>query len=281
MRCFFLVLASLLPAAGTAHADSVIYPVAGHFDAAEGTIEYWQRLDVKPDPSGAEGVGYFIFFQVLKPGEGNPRIRWSYQTVWNTNHFHFFFSSLGLISGSLAANPYVVTAEDTAGPLKGESGTNRYPRIPRLKAGDWHHIAITWKGLPQSTVTAYFDGEVAIPPVLLHAPLWEGMDGFVFQLDSNPYRDAHTLDELRVSSVARTQEEIRQSIAAVRARADRNTLLLEHFEELRETGGKWQTVPEVCTLGLDQLGGIIHRTNMVELVEGRSGKGMRFLRHYK
>jgi hypothetical protein len=265
----FLLVSSAL-------ADSVIYPVPGHLDAAEGTIEYWQRLDVVPEPGG-----YFIFFQIMKPGESNPRIRFSYQTIWTTNHFHFFFSSLGLINGTFAANPYVVTAEDTAGPLKGESGTNRFPRIPRLKAGDWHHVAITWKGLPQSTVSMYFDGRVVIPPVPLHAPLWEGMDQFVLQLESNPYRDAHTLDELRISSVARSQDEIEHSFAAVRARADRNTLLLDHFEEIRQASGKWQTVPEMFTFGYEPPGGLINRANMVELVEGRSGKGMRFLRHYK
>ena len=173
------------------------------------------------------------------------------------------------------------TAEEESGAVKGETGAKPFPRVPRLKAGDWHHIAITWKGLPQSTVTMYFDGRIVIPPSELHAPLWEGMDEFVLQWESNPYRDSHTIDELRISSVARTQEEINQSIAAVRARSDRHTLLLDHLDELRDANGKRQTVPEVFTGGYDPQGGIINRTNMVELVEGKSGKGLRFLRHYK
>lgn len=276
-----LFLVALLAATPVARADSVLYPLPGHLDAAEGTLEFWLRLDEKPDPTGKEGVGYYILFQILKPGEPSPRVRLSYQPIWRNEHFHFFLSTAGWMNGSLTSNPYVVTTEDTQTLTKGDSGANRVPRIPRLKQGDWHHVAITWKGLPQSTVTMFLDGDVVIPPFLLTVPIWDGLDDFVLQLESNPYRDAHTLDELRISSVARSQAELRESIADGRARADSNTLLLDHMDEIREAKGKWQTAPEVFTLGYDVQGGVIKNTNMVALVEGKSGKGLRFLRHYK
>ena len=50
--------------------------------------------------------------------------------------------------------------------------------------------------------------------------------------------NAHSLDELRISAVARTQEEIKATITAGRVVQDCHTLLLDRFEELREVGGK-------------------------------------------
>lgn len=280
LRIFLCLLASL-SLSHLSLAQNVIYPVPGHLDPGEGTIEFWLRLEVVLDPTGKEGVGYFPIFEVRKEDEQNPRIRFSYQPIWRQEHSHFFFSTLGLVNGAFAANPYVATVEDTQQQTKADYGAYRHPRIPRLKPGDWHHLAITWRGLPQSTVTMYFDGEVAIPSVLLHAPLWNDLDAFSLHLMRNPYRDAHLLDELRISAVVRSQEEIKQAIAAVTARADRHTLLLDHFDELREQGDKVQTVPEVFLLGGEATGGVFQRKGIAELVDGKSGKALKLIRHYR
>jgi hypothetical protein len=272
------LLALLMIAASPAFASSVVYPVPGHLDAAEGTIEFWLRLEVKAD---VKSMPYFPLFNICKTGEEGERLRFYYQTIWN-EHFHFFLWSRGSVNGTMVGNPYqVVTIEDTVLTSKSDTSAGRATRIPRVQPGDWHHIAITWKGLPQSTVALYLDGALVSGPVELPTPLWEGIDDFVFQLLSNPYQDAHTLDELRISCVVRSPEEIRQSVASVRAQADINTLLLDHFEEIREVNGQWQTVPEVFTLGYEVQGGLINQRNMVELIEGKSGKGLRLLRHYK
>jgi hypothetical protein len=275
LAAILYLLSSIL---ASASAQEAIYPLPGHLDPAEGTIEFWMRLEQNPDPSSKDGVSYFNLFHVLVPGEPNPRIRLFYQTVWTTNVYHFSLSTIGVVNGEFVANSYTVTAEEGTGPLKGETAANPYPRIPRLKAGDWHHLAITWKGLPQNTVTLYFDGKVAIPSVLLHAPLWEGFDAFHLHFAVNPYANAHTLDELRISAVARTPEEIKASFAEARAKQDRHTLLLDHFEELREVGGKKYTVPEVFNLGMDVTGGQLTTPHAIELIEGKSGKAAKFIR---
>src|SRR5215831_16931553 len=93
--------------------QSVVYPLASHLNAAGGTIEFWLRLDVKPDPSGKDGTGYFPIFEIWKKGETQQRIRFSYGNVWKPDWFHFSFSTVGMLNGELVANPYVTTAEDT------------------------------------------------------------------------------------------------------------------------------------------------------------------------
>lgn len=277
----FWVIAILYPLSSilnASHAQEVIYPAPGHIDPAEGTLEFWLRLEANPDPSHKAGVSYFNLLQILKPGEPNPRIRLFYQTVWTTNVYHFFLSTIGVVNGTFVANPYTVTAEEGTGPLKGETAAKPYPRIPRLKAGDWHQLAVTWKGLPQSTVALYFDGKVAIPEVLLPAPLWEDFDAFQLHLLVNPYANAHSLDELRISAVARTPEEIATAFTEARAKQDRHTLLLDRFEALREINGKKFTVPEVFNLGMDVSGGLLTTPFAIELVEGKSGKAAKFIR---
>ena len=121
-------------------------------------------------------------------------------------------------------------------------------------------------------------GSPPIPSVLLNAPLWEGVGSFQLHLPVNPYANAHTLDELRISAVARTPEEIKAAVTDARAKQDRHTLLLDRFEELREIDGKKFTVPEVFNLGMDITGGQLTTPYAIELVEGKSGKAAKFIR---
>ena len=113
------------------------------------------------------------------------------------------------------------------------------------------------------------------------SPLFDDVREMRFNLLTFHYQDAHSLDELRISSIARSPEEVQRSVQAGRAVADRYTLLIDHFEQLRQEGDQAWTTPEVHATGIEPETGLICKRNSVELGDGKNGKGLKFLRWYK
>ncbi|MBI4028662.1 MAG: hypothetical protein HY360_27030 [Verrucomicrobia bacterium] len=262
--------------------EVVSYRATGHLDPDDGAIEFWLRLNidaVKPD--GAEVIPYYPLFNFTRPGDPSPRVMFSYTRLSSPNHYSFQLNSYGSVNGKLVQNDSVGSLEDTVEVAKADRGGARYPRIPRLKAGEWHHIALTWTEGPLPLIKLYVDGKAASGSVRMKAPLFDDLREMRFNLLTFHYQDAHSLDELRLSSIARSPEEIQQSMQAGRAVADRHTLLIDRFEQLRQEGEKTWTTPEVHATGIELETGLICKRNSVELAEGKSGKGLKFLRWYK
>jgi len=271
-----LMVLLMLAAPAIAQIDVVVYPGAPHLTASEGTIECWVNLAMEPDGTQAKGCHFFPIWSILVDGEPNARFTMSYQTVWKPDHFHMLFRPFGKMLGEISPGPYIGSAEDTQPTVKGESAKKPFPRIPRWKAGQWHHVALTWRGLPQSTVMLYIDGKPAIWPATPELSLWDDIERFKFTLRTYVH-DNLTIDDLRISSVARTDEEMQKVFATGVTEADRYTLLLDRFESLEQKGDTTYTVAEVFTAGLGQPGGRVLNPKQVELVEGKGGKGLKIL----
>jgi len=264
--------------ASATKADVMIYPASGNIDARAGTIEFWIRLEAEPDG----GKTSFPFFLIGDVERHAPIIRFTYQPIWNAKNYHLFFSTVGMLNGEYAANPYVATVDETMAESKGDYGSTIYPRTPRFHKGDWHHIAITWQGLPQATVAIYCDGALVFRPLELQVPLWARLDDDKFILTASPYHDAWTMDELHISGIARTPEEIKASFERRRAEPDRFTLLLDDFENVeKDDTGALITHPRVITHTPDGIGGREQRRTCLELVDGINGRGLKTLAIYK
>jgi hypothetical protein len=278
MRQSIAMLVALLAAAALVRAQepSVSYPALGHLDAGEGAIEFWLRFEGEPG-DGPGQVTHFTIFNIICPGDPRPRVMFGYQQIWSPKNLHFLFNSWGLINGANVGNGYIATVEETQLTSKADVGGKRYPRTPRLKKGDWHHLALVWQGDPQ-TLAIYIDGELMLRPYALQAPIWEGLYAMALDFVVGPYAASQSIDELRLSSRARTAEEVRQAYQARRAAADKFTTVLDHCDQFRPVGNRWETVPEVFAVGLDVRGGRIARTNSVELVDGPSGKALQLWR---
>ncbi|MBI4027011.1 MAG: hypothetical protein HY360_18650 [Verrucomicrobia bacterium] len=272
---FSLGLLLLLPRWLHAQGAVVTYPAAGNIRGEEGTLEMWIRLEAEPDGTTKDGCHYFPIFFVQVEGEQAQRISFSYQTIWKPDFFHFFFSSSGKVMGKITGNPYVTTAEDTQKVLKGDRPNAPYPRLPRLHKDEWHYLALTWKDLPQSTVSLYFDSRLVIPQVTLPASLWDDLENSSIMLMGYNYHDNITVDDFRISSVTRTEKEIAAAFKAGELKADKFTLFLDRFENVLE--GE-DTRPEVMS-GADKASkrGVLNG-KFAESVPGKTGKGLKILK---
>ena len=231
------------------HAKTALDPALG---LSKLTIEAWVRRDGEGSTftTGAGGLRLVpIAGKGLGEGDG---------TNVDCNYaFGFWGDVLGADFEDMAAG--------ANHPVMGKTA------IPR---GEWHHVALTWRGLPQSTVMLYIDGKPAIWPATPELSLWDDIERFKFTLRTYVH-DNLTIDDLRISSVARTDEEMQKAFATGVTEADLYTLLLDRFESLQQKGDQTFTVAEVFADGLGQPGGRVLIPKLVELVEGKSGKGLK------
>src|ERR1041385_8296280 len=94
---------------------------------------------------------YTTLFRSHVEGEKQQRVSLAYQTIWGTNTFHLFFSSLVEVEGQVMQGPYVTTAEEGQGTKPDPRGPPIF--IPRLHKGDWHYLAVAWtNGLEKAVV---------------------------------------------------------------------------------------------------------------------------------
>ena len=257
-----------------AQSQVLVYPAAGNLRAEQGTIEMVFRFEEEPDPGGARALHYFPFFFISVDGEVQRRVSFTYQTIWSTNHMHFFFSSLGPLLGTWVGNPYVTTVEQ--GQVV-KPGVNVPLWLPRMHKGDWHHVAITWThGLEKPVVAVYLDGSQAIRSLELPAVWWADMEATTLELMSAPYHDDIAVDELRISDMARSPLQITNSVAQGALARDEHTLLLDHFDRIESNAAARaeQTVAEQIAGYHGERGGTLP-SKCYELVDGKFGKALR------
>jgi hypothetical protein len=279
----FAIVVLAVAFATSLHAQEVVtYRAFGHLDPGDGTIEFWLRLEVDAvKPDGTEVMPYYWLFNLTRPGDPGQHAGFSYSRGGAPNHYALICAGYGSVDGKPVENPAISSLEDTVEVAKADRTGTRYPRIPRLKAGEWHHLALTWSGGALPLFNLYVDGKPAAWPVRMKAPPFGDLRELRFNLQANSYQDSHSIDDLRISSIARSAEEIQQSAQAGRSVADRYTILLDRFEQFRHEGDRHWTTPEVHATGLESETGLILRRDCVELVEGKSGKALRFLKWYK
>jgi hypothetical protein len=179
----------------------VRYPAEGSVHLDEGTIELYIRVDFSTD----------------KP------------ITWTTN---FGFVSLFSpdtqehVPVMLVTNGFKVAMVGYLKPVQQSYAVSSPKTKPGLvwKAGEDHVIAVTWKG---NLRQVFVDG-VAGPLTQVEGPITLNLAKTFVRLGGGAA--LFSVDELRVSSVVRSEEELKQAAAAAPT-ADTFTLLLDHFDE--------------------------------------------------
>ncbi len=189
---------------------NLAYPGLGNIQFDEGTLEMWVISDLDFDNKSAGGTVFDIRFL-----DGSAD---HYGMVYLSHHFAF------------------------VGWVKPRQQNYVWTEPLNWKMKEAHHIALTWKGRSRSF---YIDGRIpppnTVPGDSLQGPGrpdtsenvvvedWLHGDITVTQLCLGLSYTPLTVDEIRISSIARSVEEIHQQIAAGPV-ADVYTLLLDHCD---------------------------------------------------
>lgn len=230
------------------------YPLAHNLDLQEGTVEFWARLELDVQP-------------------------------------HLPSKSFKLLASIMN-----ITGDDGAMSLRYLAGSNFAPEAgyqvrfqPRdrllpvgrrivLERGQWHHLAIVWKGMQ---LQLYLDGQKVserlqsatmtqifgtVGGELEHAPTPPRAPRLIF--GSEWQRDARvTIDDLRISRIARLPEEL--GFAIGKLQPDPYTLLLDPLDGTFVPDGVTRTQPTVIQQGE---GGL--PTAPSRFVEGKFGQAL-------
>lgn len=193
---------------------SLTYPAAGNIDLDEGTVELW--LIANSDTSIHSGNN-LVFFDI-RHAEGT--------------HFYFGAMNIGVQPKAIAVVGFTNPRQSYVwgGPLL-------------WKPGELHYVAFTWSGKSRSV---FIDGKHRESDRLAPPLQGEGrghsskdviVEGWLHgnlsttQLLVGMEHSPMTVDELRVSSIARTPEEIAATFERRSALAnDACTLLLDHCD---------------------------------------------------
>jgi hypothetical protein len=146
--------------------DTLTYPAAGNWNLSQGALEFW----VRPNWDGAD-EGYYLLFEESTPGNADNLIRvhaggWLWVALWDSS------SGYGVVHG---------TAD--------------------WKAGEWHHVAVTWQ---DPRLALYEDGLLVDSTEEGGVPDWLGdLLSVGAGLSWSGYRADAVIDELRVSDVPR------------------------------------------------------------------------------
>jgi hypothetical protein len=218
--------------AATTQFSSLTYMTRDHIQPQQGTIEWW----IRPDVDVTKPPGRFHHFFLLRLAKG--------KRVWGDQGA---LSVVWLERGGL-----FVMATD--GPREASVRITNLPNDKgntlRWAPGSWHHVALTWNG---TRVRLYTDGEL-LAETQASAPLPIADPGFIV-LGHGQSRIA--VDELVISSVERTGEQIKQRMSEAPAK-DEHTLLLDPMETLEPTNGRANPL----------------RSNAATLVEGKFGQAL-------
>jgi hypothetical protein len=155
--------------------DRLAYGTAGNFRAAAGTIEFW----IKPRWNGDDHTGHYFFtlgdeFAVAKDGADNLR--------------------------------FVFRADD--------SEAYQAYNVASWTANEWHHIAVTWT-IP-GVLKTYVDAVAVISHPSSAQDLITAIPAemLIGSRNGYPERPDAVIDELRISDIARTAQEIAASYTA-------------------------------------------------------------------
>lgn len=200
-----------------------------YLDSAEGTVEFFVRLNTNPDVLGAEGLPIRVPLDDSVPRSAawiDSLLRWEYK------------SSVMLGDGVAAEVPGRLCA----------SAWDHASSPTVLRAGKWYHLALVWRLNDKERLTCYtylngmpypmgdFDLSVwdwrqpalklVLPGPALHVGAFPGMRVTRYDL---------RLDELRISDIIRYPHNNRKELMEFQSPAapfqpDAHTLLLFHFD---------------------------------------------------
>ncbi|MBI4024550.1 MAG: hypothetical protein HY360_06185 [Verrucomicrobia bacterium] len=225
---------------------TLTYPALDHLDFREGTFECWVKFAFDPNEylpaKGYTGMLFLVRLDGDRGGlgiyyyaqDGAKEAGWSCR-VGPDSKFHSF----GI-------------------------GTPKQPTF-----GVWQHLALVWKG---REMMAYLDGKESEKVIHNEFP----HQGFgdvrskpiFFGCQYNRYA-LMTIDDLRVSNVARKPEELGAAVGELKA--DAFTTILDPFEGDFMPDGKAPTKPTVM---LNGPGGL--PSAQCRFVTGKFGKGLAF-----
>jgi hypothetical protein len=227
----------------------IVYPASGVVDTTEGSIELWVCNEF--DPGVKLGNLFYppaAYAVVAEPDGSDQRLHILTRSVTNGR-------DMGYILGKSMS---FISVTDPA-------------RFGWSKPGEWHSVAFTWKlEGARYTLSMYQDGRLVsresdtatvIPTIGPETELAVGSTGegpaFI------------TVDEVRVSAVARTPEEIAAAFASREAfQWDALTVLLDHCDA--------QPVPPAGSCTYTTADGVRGRVlGAAQSVDGRFGKALR------
>ncbi|MGH7452484.1 MAG: LamG-like jellyroll fold domain-containing protein, partial [bacterium] len=157
--------------------NQVYFPSAGNINSTEGTLEFW----IKPRWNGNDGQGYVV----LRFGVGGGM----YFAKDGANNWRSIFNRFGV------GSPEVGVAFN----------------VSAWQADQWHHAAFTWKS---DSLKLYLDGQllresrVTVPLMVVKET------SFQLGADFNSYYLDAVIDELRLSDIVRSAQEIQASFLA-------------------------------------------------------------------
>jgi hypothetical protein len=159
--------------------NQVLYPSADNINATEGSIEFW----IKPNWNGNDGQGYVV----LHYGGGGGM----YIAKDGANNWRLILNRFGSVDGPEAGVGF---------------------NVSHWQANQWQHAAFTWSS-GNRRLRLYLNGSLEAQTGLT-APL-PSVNSATFQLgaeEGNYYLNA-VVDELRISAIERTQQEILEYMA--------------------------------------------------------------------
>jgi len=197
------------PYAGSA---TLTYPAEGNINPERGTLEMWVRSRLGWDVKVPEGVSRGLFnrdlFSVLLPGG-------EFWLYWNIDDRGLrFFVKEG----------------------------KRYPILfgtrQKWKAGEVHHVALTWG----DEVCIYVDGKLVAKRAYKGTTSPDTKGGrIIFGGKAGGF----AIDEVRISDVPRTEFDLSRP-----PEADEHTLLLDHLDEAFQPDGERRTRPAKAAGGI-------------------------------
>ena len=253
------LLATLLAASAWASGSATIaIPAGSIMDLEEGTIEAWVKLNFNPRHENSDrwkSVGSLCLMEVPKTSAdlgASIHAGWGLETTKRFDKVsrRATFRVAFIVNGQQLPHPALADATDW-----GQDA--------------WRHVALTWRNGRE--VRVYVDGKPAgerLFPVSAKRDI-PSTARLVLGLPSYIASNAITVDEIRVSSVARKPEDMGFHRAPLQP--DPCTLYLEGFENVTDEKDKRVTRPfhaERVGEAFEVKGGAV--------VEGKSGKGFCF-----
>ncbi|HRU04272.1 MAG TPA: hypothetical protein P5137_00695 [Candidatus Brocadiia bacterium] len=253
-----LLCALLAAPAWAAGSASIVVPAGSIMDLEEGTIEAWVKLNFNPRHENSDrwkSVGSLCLMEIPKTTAdlgASIHAGWGLETTKRFDQVtrRATFRVAFVVNGQQLPHPALADATDWG-------------------QGAWRHVAFTWRNGREMRV--YVDGKLAgerlfptparrdIPS---SARLVLGLPGYIAS-------NAITVDEIRISSVARRPEEL--GFHHVPLRPDPCTLYMEGFENVTEEKGKRMTRPFLV-----ERDGEAFEVKGGAVVEGKSGAGFCF-----
>ena len=209
---------------------TITIPAENLIDLEEGTIEAWVRFEFEPAHASDlrwRSIASLALLEIPKNGgERGSFLHIGWGQISATRHGKITRQTVCRVAFVKEGKqvPHPATVDVTA-----------------IGKGQWHHVAVTWS--EGRHVRVYLNGkdaggrELAWPAtcdVPSSARLVIGWPRYI-------HDNAITVDEIRISSIARKPEDL--GAHRLPLEPDPFTLFLENFEQVTEAGGKCTTKP--------------------------------------